>query len=335
MSIFNIFNGQLSEVIEWKNQEPDILWYKYPSTRDEIKNASKLILAPGQGCVVVYEGKVANILTEAGTYNIKTDNHPFFTTLTKLRQNFDSEHKVYIYFYRTGQVVNQNWGTSNPIKYVDSQYQIPVELGANGVFDYVIADVAFFYQNIVTNKDTYTSAELKEVIVNKIPQEIATLLASTKYSFAEVDSHLNEIGGQLKNLLNSDFAALGLSIVDFKILGTQFDSKTKERIGGIADIVSESQAAKAGGLSFVELEKLRALRDAAKNEGGLSGIGAQLGAGVEIAKLFSNEKDQRVDAATSDDDVLHRLQKLQLLLKENVITQEEFDALKKQILDKI
>ena len=109
MGIVNFFRNQLSEVIEWDNQQPDLLVWKFPSSNDEIKNASKLIVAPGQGAILVYEGKVSDQLSEDGIFDLETDNHPFITTLLKLRTRFESEHKLKIYFYRKAENVNQGW----------------------------------------------------------------------------------------------------------------------------------------------------------------------------------------------------------------------------------
>lgn len=335
MGLFNLFNNQLSAVIEWKNQDPQLLWYKFPSQRNEIKNSSKLILAPGQGCILVYEGKGENLLTEAGTYNLKTDNHPFFTTLARLRQNFESEHKLYIYFFRTAAVVNQSWGTGNPIKYIDPQYSIPVEIGLNGTFSYIIKEPVHFYKNIVANQSTVNTAAIQEIINNRIPQQIIAEIAQKKLSYNEIDSRLTLLSTDIKTTVEQDFKDLGLDITDFKILGTQFDPNTQRRIGEIADLTSQNQAAQQAGLSYVELEKLRALRDAAKNEGGLAGIGAQLGVGMEIGKQFDLQKEDIKDNLNQDGDFVEKLQKLQLLLRENILTQEEFDTLKKQILNKI
>lgn len=335
MGLFNLFNNQLSEVIEWKNQDPQLLWYKFPSQRNEIKNSSKLILAPGQGCILVYEGKGENLLTEAGTYNLKTDNHPFFTTLARLRQNFESEHKLYIYFFRTAAVVNQSWGTGNPIKYIDPQYSIPVEIGLNGTFSYIIKEPVHFYKNIVANQSTVNTAAIQKIINNRIPQQIIAEIAQKKLSYNEIDSRLTLLSTDIKTTVEQDFKDLGLDITDFKILGTQFDPNTQRRIGEIADLTSQNQAAQQAGLSYVELEKLRALRDAAKNEGGLAGIGAQLGVGMEIGKQFDLQKEDIKDNLNQDGDFVEKLQKLQLLLRENILTQEEFDTLKKQILNKI
>ena len=143
---FNFFRNQLSQVIQWPNPAPGELLHKFVSTNDdEIKNASKLLLGPGQGALLVYEGQVEDVLTASGSYNLETENLPFFTTLTKLRTRFESEHKVKLYFFRTAENVNQPWGTATPIKYLDPVYRIPVELGANGNFSFRLIDANLFF----------------------------------------------------------------------------------------------------------------------------------------------------------------------------------------------
>lgn len=333
MSILNIFREQLSSVIEWKNQNPELLWYKYPSHNNEIKNASKLIVAPGQGCILVYEGKVADVIEAEGIFNLETANHPFITTLLNLRQNFESEHKLYIYFYRKAQVLNQFWGTASPIKYIDAVYNIPVEMGANGNFSYQIIEPKFFYTEIIGSKNQYTTSELREVIAERIPQEIANEIASKRYSYQEVDVHLPAIAEALKNRLNTEYKNLGLQLLDFRITGTRFDEKTQERIGRVADITADVLAAKEAGLDYVDLEKLRALRDAARNEGGLAGAGLQMGVGMELGKKFNEQTDDIL--AKGNADAAEKLRKLKILMDENIITQQDYDAKKKEILEKM
>ncbi|MND94199.1 hypothetical protein D3C80_864090 [compost metagenome] len=153
--------------------------------------------------------------------------------------------------------------------------------------------------------------------------------------YNEIDSQLPVLSNDIKAAVEQDFKDLGLEITDFKILGTQFDANTQRRIGEIADLTTQNQAAQQAGLSYVELEKLRALRDAAKNEGGLAGIGAQLGVGMELGKQFDLQKEEIKGNIQEEGDFVEKLQKLQLLLRENIITQDEFDTLKKQILNKI
>jgi len=283
----NLFTEQLSSVIQWENQDPNLLWYQFPSQKNEIKNASKLIVAPGQGCVLTYEGKISDHIEEEGIFNLQTDNHPFFTNLLRIRQNFESEHKLFIYFYRKAEIINQGWGTPSPIKYVDAVYNFPVELGANGNFSYHISDVNFFFSNIVGSKSFFTTFDLQKVIINRLPQIISPYLASQKFSFQEIDANLDTIADEIKEKINAEFTKLGLNLSDFKIVGTQFDEKTTQRIGKVADITSDVMAAQKAGLDYTDMQKLQALRDAARNEGGLAGAGVQLGVGMELGKKFN------------------------------------------------
>lgn len=328
------FNKQLASVIEWNNPDANTLLYKFPSTHNEIKDASKLIVAPGQACVLVYEGRITDVLTQPDIYNLATDNHPFITSLLKIRQNFESEHKLKIYFFRTAEIVNQYWGTASPIKYVDASYNLPVELGLNGNFSYKISQPLFLFTDITGSQDIFTTSAMKQVILERIINQLRTLFAQKKYDYNEIDSQLTAIEDEVVTKISSDFESLGLQITDFNISGTIFDDATIERIGRIADITTDTTAAAQAGLSYTEMEKLRALRDAARNEGGLAGIGAQLGVGMEVGKLFSTEKDQFTQKITEENsDAFEKLQKLKILVDEQIITQEEFNELKKQILN--
>ncbi|RZL62364.1 MAG: SPFH domain-containing protein [Pedobacter sp.] len=332
MGLGNFFRKQLSQVIEWDNQNAALLVYKFPSANDEIKNSSKLIVAPGQGVILVYEGKIADHITENGIYDIESDNHPFITTLLKLRTNFESEHKLKIYFYRTSENVNQGWGTSQAIKYMDPVYKIPVELGANGSFSFKAGNPLFLFESIIGSRDSYTVEEAKQLLQSRFPQAISSILAKSLVSYQEIDSQLPNLAAYIKESLNAEAENIGLILTDFKVNGTIFDEGTKARIEKIADITTDTFAAKEGGLTYVELEKLKALRDAARNEGGLAGAGLQLGVGMELGKTFNDAKDKQLNA--TDTDVVTKLKQLKLLLTEGIINQEEFDSKKKEWLDK-
>ncbi|MHA4896007.1 SPFH domain-containing protein [Pedobacter sp. PWIIR3] len=334
MGLGDFFRKQLKTVIEWEDQQPEVLLYKFPVPTSEIKDDSKLTVSPGQGCILVYEGKVTGILSEEGIYGIETDNIPFLTTLSKYMQSFESEHKAHIYFYRKAAIVNQAWGTASPVKYMDATYNLPVELGMYGNYTMCIADPLSFFRDVVGSRDVYTVGDSKDLLMSRLPQALTSLLAQLKLSYIEIDAQLDAISSSLREKLNAEFMILGLELKDFKIQGTNFDKQTQERIGKIADITAESRAAAEGGLSYLELEKLRALRDAARNEGGLAGAGLQLGFGMEMARELENKKDELVSFSTSTDPIVY-LQKLKLLLDEKILTQEEFDNKKKEVLGRM
>lgn len=332
MGIGDFFRRQLSQVIEWNNQQPDVLVYQFPSANDEIKNASKLLVGPGQGAVLVYEGKVTDHIDQQGIYNLETDNHPFITTLLKLRTAFESEHKLKIWFYRTAEAVNQNWGTATPVKYMDPVYKIPVELGANGSFSFRIQNILHLFNNVVGSQNQYLVQDARQLLQSRFPQAMAAVLAQSGFSYQHIDAQLPALGNSIQLHLMGELQTLGFELTDLKVNGTVFDEGTKERIDKVADITAESMAAAEGGLTYVEMEKLKAMRDAARNEGGLAGAGLQLGVGMELGKAFDMAKNQQLDAPAGD--IVTKLQQLKLLLSEGIITQEEFDAKKKEWLAK-
>ena len=334
MGLGDFFRKQLNTVIEWEDQQADILLYKFPVPTSEIKDNSKLIVSPGQGCILVYEGKVTGVLNEEGIYSLATDNIPFLTTLSKYMQLFESEHKAHIYFYRKADILNQAWGTATPVKYMDAEYKLPVELGMYGNYSMRIANPLLLFTEVIGSRDRYTVDDSKSLLMSRLPQAIITLLAELKLSYIDIDAKLDSISKSLREKLNAEFVTLGLELKDFKIQGTTFDKSTQERIGKIADITAESRAASEGGMSYLELEKLRALRDAARNEGGLAGAGLQLGFGMEMGKVLDNKKEELVSFNLSTDPIIY-LQKLKLLLDENILTQEEFDTKKREVLNRM
>jgi len=327
---FNFFRGQLAEVIQWADPQPDLLLWKYPSAHDELKDASKLLVGPGQGVLLVYEGAVADVLETEGLYNLATDNQPFITTLLKLRTGFESEHKVKLYFYRRAENVNQLWGTPTPVKYLDPVYRLPVELGAHGNFSFRLADARRFFTEVAGLAATYAVVQAKALLQSLLGQVLATELAKSGFSYQQLDGQLATLAAGLREPLAAEFAQVGIELTDFRLTGTVFDAATQQRIGRVADVAADAQAAAAAGLSYAELEKLKALREAARNPGGLAGAGLHLGARAELGRLLAGQ----ASPAPANPDPAAQLQKLKQLLDAGVITAEDFEAKKKAWLDK-
>lgn len=327
MGLRDLFKRQLRTVVEWKEQDGQLLFHLMETTTDEIKNASKLIVAPGQGCVVVYDGKVSGVLTEPDVYSMETSNHPFITSLLNLAQRSESEHKMRFYFFRTAEVVNVLWGTASPVKYIEPDYKLPVTLGACGNFSIKIADAGRMFTTLLGTMSNYSVADVQELVSSRIVTPLSSFLAEKAYPYREVDSHLMDLSNELKERTAAELEQLGLELTDFRVNSVTFDEDTMERIGRIANMTAEQRAAAEVDLDYVSMQKLEALRDAARNEGGLAGAGLQLGAGVQLAKdVFKTQ---------AADDSTERLRKLKKLLDEQLITEEEYEKKKNEILSQL
>ncbi len=338
MAILDSIKRQLRTVIEWRDPSPEALFSQWSDNGDEIKNASKLIVNPGQGCIFVYEGQIRSVLAEPCMVELTTANIPFWTTITKFMQSFESEHKVGIYFFRTTKVLNQKWGTLSPIKYEDPRYGIPVTAKAFGNFSYRIVNPRDFFINVVGSHADFTTAEFRSVMAERLVQSVTDYIAERRLSYIEIDAQREEVAAGMAGRLTADFGKLGFAVDDFRIEGINFDEDTIRRIGRIADLTAEAQAAKAVGMDFASVQKLEALREAARSEGGGAGVGMGLGAGIGMGQAMAQVMGQTATApqtAGAGGDVSARLAQLKQMYEQALITAEEYSAKKKEILDSI
>ena len=336
MSLKEGLKRQLRSVIEWENFSNDDLFYKWSENGDEIKNASKLIVGPGQGCIFVYQGKVKSVITESGLVDLHTDNIPFWTTISKFMQFFESENKVGIYFFKRTKVLDQKWGTSNIIKYKDPIYNFIIGLKVFGNYSLQIIDPELFFVSVVGSDNNYQISNLREVFVNRITEPLTNYLATSKYSYDNIDENRNKISDEIEELLFPVFEKLGFNIVDFRIEGASFDENTMKRINRIADINAEVQAISATGLEYEKFQQIEALRDAAKNEGGAAGAGVGIGAGISLGQMLT--KSAYIPEETNSgkiDDPMTRLAKLKGLFEAELITIQEYEKKKSEVLNNL
>ncbi len=335
MALFDGLKRQLRTVIEWTNPEPDALFSQWTDNGDEIKNASTLIVGPGQGCIFVYRGKVESVITQQCLINLKTDNIPFWTTISRFMQFFESEHKVGIYFFKISEILDQKWGTTSPIKYEDPKYKFPVGLRAFGNYSYKISDPGTFFVNVVGSHNSFYADDLRKVMSARIVQPISDYLATSHFTYTDIDANREEITEGLAQKLGEAFAKLGFEITDFRIEGTSFDDETLKRINRIADMTAEAQAAQAVGLDYAKMQQLEAMREAARNEGGGAGMGMGLGAGISLGQTMAqafNQPQQPAAPQAAQDDPMAKLAKLKQMYEADLISADEYAAKKQAIL---
>jgi len=327
MAFFDPLKRQLRSVIQWDDEDNDTLFYRWSSNGDEIKNASKLIVGPTQGCIFVYEGQIRAVFNSEGLFDITTANIPFITTLKKFMRFFESEHKAEFYFYKKIIITNQKWGTVSPIKYIDPIYQFPVELLAFGNYSVQINDPKLFFVNIVGESETFTVQALHSIINSRILHPMSDYFAESKLSYNHIDEHREELGDALCEKIDEVFITLGFILSDFRIEGTDFDQETKGRIGKIADTQATHYAAKQVGVSYTDMRQLDALENASENEVGAAGVFMGANAGnmlsTNMSEPFTNQNNKE------------RLAQLKELFESELITKEDYEKRKHDILDEI
>jgi len=326
--------SQFRSVIQWEDPRQDELFLKFTDHGDEIKNASKLILQPGQGCILTYEGKVESVFEEEGMYDLKSDNTPFLTTIKKFLSLRDgSEHVMGIWFYRKADILNMRWGTRVPIAYTDPIYTFPILLSAFGNYSIRITKPQWFFENVIAGEETYCHADLKEIFISRVTQPITDYLANAKFSYVDIDSNLNTIATEAKEKTKQIFTDLGFEILDFRIEGSQFDKETLDRISKISDVQAEVLAAKIAGINYTEHQQLQAMRDAANNQAGGAGILMGMNTGTATSNLMNQGTSQQQQTSQQTESPMDKLKKLKELFDMELISETEYAEKKKAILD--
>ncbi len=95
---------------------------------------------------------------------------------------------------------------------------------------------------------------------------------------------------------------------------------------------------------YMKFKTAQAIDDAAKNEGagGAASVGAGLGAGMMMANMMGQSfqgaqqsGQQQAAPKMSADEIMSTIEKLGKMKESGLITQEEFDAKKKDLLSKL
>lgn len=328
MGIFN----QFKSIIQWEDPRKEELFIKFTAKGDEIKNASKLILQPGQGCILTYEGKIEGVFDEAGTYDLNSDNKPFITSVKKfLKLQDGSEHVMGIWFYRKADILNMRWGTRVPISYTDPVYTFPILLSAFGNYSIKITKPKYFFEHVIAGEETFCHHELKEIFLSRIVQPITDYLANAKFSYVDIDSNLNTIATETREKTKDVFDNLGFEILDFRIEGSMFDKETLDRIGKISDVQAEVMAAKIAGINYTEMQQLEAMKAAANNEAGGAGLLVGMNAGIGATNMMNQATQNKPQPQTEEP--MDKLKKLKEMFEMELITEAEFSDKKKTILD--
>ena len=122
--------------------------------------------------------------------------------------------------------------------------------------------------------------------------------------------------------------------IDFALVsnieGAEFDEETRARVNQIGDRIAASQEARVVEMSYADVQRLDALRDAARNQSGAAGAGMAIGAGVALGGSLAGVATSAPSAAAS---IESRLATLQQLLDKKLISTEEYEAKRQRILE--
>lgn len=331
--MFDMFKNQFIEVIEWTEPGDGILAYRFPVANKEIKNGAQLTVRDSQVAILVNEGNIADSYTP-GRYELTTKNMPILTTLMNWDKAFKSPFKAEVYFFSTREQIDQRWGTQQPITVRDKEFGA-IRLRAFGTFSYQIEEPNTFYQKISGTRQSYTVSELDGQLRSAILTGIATKLGRADTPFLDLAANQTLFSEQMKMELDQTFFEYGLKLCSFLVQSITLPEELQHYLDKRASMNLVGDLQKYANFQAAESIPLAA------ESGGLAGAGLALGAGAAMGNMFVNSMSQQgapgAPAAKPEEqgDPIELLEKLGALLAKGIITQEEFDAKKAELLKRI
>jgi membrane protease subunit (stomatin/prohibitin family) len=344
MALMDFIKKQFIDIIEWTEAGDGTLAWRFPMRDLEIQNGGSLTVRESQVAVFVNEGKVADVFGP-GRYTLTTATLPILTYLQNWDKLFKSPFKSDVYFFSTRQQIDQRWGTTQPVTIRDKDFGA-VRLRAFGNYNYRISDPKLFHTEISGTRDTYTAADLDGQLRGLMLQHISDAVASSGVAFLDLAANQIEFAKALMEATQASFAAIGLKLEGV----TMQNVSLPEELQKILD--QKIGMGMVGGDmgKFMQYQTAQAIpkfaEGAAGGGGGVVGDAMGLGAGVALGQVMAQQLSQGLQggaqpAATAapvgvkPDDVMATLEKLGELKTKGILTQEEFDTKKAELLKKL
>ncbi len=275
MSFGDFVRGELIDVVEWLEDSPDAMVWRFARPNNEIKNGAQLIVRPGQTAVFVDQGRVADVF-QGGRHALTTANLPVLSRLRGWKYGFESPFKAEVVFVSTRQFPNHKWGTKTPVMTTDPQLG-PVRLRAYGTYIARVGDAKVFVTQLVGANPTFEIGQIADQIRDLIVSRFSELLGEQRIPVLDLASQYRELGELATVSLTPDLAALGLALTQLVVesialpdeVAATLDQRT--RIGLIGDVGA-----------YAALQAADAIRDTARNPGA-GGAGAAIGLGIAMA----------------------------------------------------
>ncbi|MEL6739566.1 MAG: SPFH domain-containing protein [Planctomycetota bacterium] len=276
MDFWKKLRNELVDIIEWADDRPDVLVWKFPRYNNEIKHGAQLIVRPGQSAVFVDQGKIADVFGP-GRYELNTKNLPILSTLLGWKYGFESPFKADVYYVATRRFTALKWGTMNPVMMRDAEFG-PVRLRAFGTYALQANDPGALVSQIAGAGASFTIDGIIDQVRNVIVARFADVLGESRIPVLDLAASYDELGTFLRERIAPKIAEYGLDLTTLLVENVSLPPAVEEALDKRSSmgIIGDLQR-------YTQFQTAEAIGDAAKNPGGGMGDAMGLGAGFAMA----------------------------------------------------
>ena len=335
------------------NGDNTYLFWRQPE--EDFNTHSKLIVMPGETAIFVEGGNIVQQFSE-GTYELTTNNYPFISRLKNALSGGISTFHCVIYFFKNADSMELKWGTDDPIQVRDKVYGIRTSVQARGSYKVRIENPALFLEKLIGNNvrglnQNELNKYFKNEMLMQIKSCVSKFLLLYENEFIGIGAYAGEISEAIQPQINETVSKYGLRCVNFAIScmepdQTKYDAIDEaqiERIKREKQGIGENAFMNQLGNNWDKMKRASIIETLAQNEGAgnITAMGAGLGMAMGVGSTIGNMANQVFQNAPemqnmqSYEDPIVVLEKLKKLLAAGLITEEDYDTKKKEVLSRM
>ena len=331
MGLFDFITNEFIEVIEWVDDTQDTIIWKFPDKGNKIMNGAQLTVRESQVGVFMNEGEFGDVYLP-GRHQLTTQNMPVTTTLKSWKYLFNSPFKVDVYYVSTKQFTNLGWGTTNPIIMRDPTFQ-QVRIKSFGTYTVRVKDPKRFITEFAGTNPWVRISDVEAQLRNTIISKMSEGFAEAGISVLDLAANFTELGSKLKPIFQQEFDTWGIELDKFYIENVSLPPEVEKMLDKTTQLNMMND--KLG--QFNQMQAGIAMEKMSENPG--TGETAGLGMGVLLNNMMQQsaqpQQSQAAPAVESKQALLDTLKQLGELKTAGILTEEEFNQKKTEILKKL
>lgn len=324
-----------------------------------ISNGSKIFVPDGMALITMQDGAITGCVTEPGGFIFTSDDpnaKSIFagdgivsSLITQSWERFkfggqpgSNQAVVYV---NLKEIPNNRFGTQSEIYWDDAYLNAQVGAVTRGTYTLRIIDPILFIKNFVPatyllNGNVFDFADMDNDAGAQLFNEVVSSLSSAFSNYTndpDKGNRITKIQGDQIGFAQSLSKAVeegyswktdrGLEIVKVAIQAIEYDEDTKALL---SDVKKADSLSGARGNSFMQQSVARGFQAAGEN-GGATNM-AFMGMGMNSVGGAMSGLQQPVNTPNQEDP-MEKLKKAKEMLDAGLITQEDYDAQKKRILE--
>lgn len=324
---------------------------EYKGSSGVISNGSKIFVPENTAAFIFSQSGIEEIITDAGGYVYTNGDPSIFNGDGVKKSIFKEVGKRFQYggitdtqkevcFVNLREIRDIKFGTRGPQLYHDIFYKCDLEIFAYGSFTVKVIDPEKLIKNFVPAGITYYSFDdptVREQIISDFLQSfiVAINSLSKEFRISQIPSQANVLSSRItSDTLNAGSWAdrFGFEVVKVSIENIELSDESKELVNKYNENRMNLYAYEDISQKASNIAAQQKIAEGVQENGFGDMGGMMFGVGMVQGLNPQNASTKEQGSKMSFDEQIETLKKLKDLLDAGILTQEEFDTKKKEIM---